>query len=109
MNELEQQLKTQRLAAPSTALDQRISDAFAAVARSRQSSRNRQIIWWWFSAFAACGATAALFLSGTLWRHPTPKQITYRIEAQGRLRLLLLEPPASANRVPRFVVTTHAP
>lgn len=108
MNELEENLQAMRLSAPSADLDRRIDDAFTAVARNRHLSR-KKMIWLWLPALGACGVAAALFLVWTQSSRPSSKQITYRIEAQGRMRLLLLNPPSSANPAPRFVITTHTP
>jgi hypothetical protein len=108
MNELERNLANLRLAAPSAALDRRMSDTFSVAARTVSLSR-RTSFWWWLAALAASGAVGALLLVSPWPLHPRPEQIVYRIEAKGPMRLLLLEPPASANRLPRLVVNGSTP
>lgn len=108
MNEPEPILANQRLAAPSPALDRRMDDAFSAAARTLTSPR-RMSLGWWLGALAATGAAVALLLVSLRPLHSRPEQIVYRIEAKGPMRQLLLEPPASANRLPRLVVNGSTP
>jgi hypothetical protein len=108
MSELERILANLRLAAPSAALDRRMSDMFSATTRTPPSLR-RTSLGWWLGALAATGAVVTLLLVSPWPLHPRPEQIVYRIEAKGPMRQLLLEPPASANRLPRLVVNGSTP
>jgi hypothetical protein len=108
MSELERDLANLRLAAPSAALDRRMHDTFSAATRTPSSLR-RTSPWWWLGALAATGAVVTLLLVSPWPLHPRPEQIVYRIEAKGPMRQLLLEPPASANRLPRLVVNGSTP
>ena len=108
MSELERDLANLRLAAPSAALDRRMNDTFSAVTRPSPSSR-RTSLGWWLVGVTATGAVAALLLVSPWPLHPRPEQIVYRIEAKGLMRLMLLNPPASANRQPRLVVNGSTP
>jgi ferric-dicitrate binding protein FerR (iron transport regulator) len=108
MNELEQRLRSRRLAAPSTTLDQRMDETFATAAQTRQWSR-KPMHFWWFASLSAFGATAACLLV-LLWAQPlSPVPIEYRFEARGRMRQLLLDPPKTANQRPHFEVNTSSP
>jgi len=109
MNDPEQILKTLRLAAPSSDLDGRLDEAFAAAARSRQSSRRVTRIWW-ITGLAALGSAAALFFVITGWPHrPVRAQpVVFRFEAQGQMRQLLLG-PVTASPLPHFVTHVSAP
>jgi hypothetical protein len=106
MNELEQDLRAMRLAAPSAELDRRLMDAFAAAGRTRRPAL-KATPWWWLAAVTTAGAVAALLLAWPSSAASSP--VVYRIEAQGRMRALLLEPPAGRERPPRFVLRAGAP
>ena len=108
MNELERDLKAARLAAPSSAFDHRMNELFAAAAHSRPS-RRKATLPWWLAGLTAFGAAAASLLVAPLPHPLPPAPIDYRIEAQGRMRQLLLDPPTSANQLPRFVMTGSVP
>ena len=103
MSEPEQILANLRLAAPSVDLDRRMSDTFSAVTRTPSPSR-RKSLGWLLMALTAAGAVVALLLVSPWPLHPRSEQMVYRIEAKGPMRQLLLEPPASATRLPRLVV-----
>jgi len=102
MNDLEKQLSALPLAAPSAELDRRLDDAFAAAARPATISAP----WWSLAALGLAGAAAVLAL--VLHSPPPPApQLVYRFEAQGALRALLLEPPASRASPPSIVVRVN--
>jgi len=108
MSELERNLANMRLAAPSADLDRRMSDTFSDAARTAPSSR-RTSFWWWLAAATVAGAAAALLLVSPWSLHPRAEQMVYRIEAKGPMRQLLLDPPASAHRLPLLVVNGSTP
>jgi hypothetical protein len=108
MSEFERDLANLRLAAPSAALDRRMHDTFSAATRTSSSPR-RTSLGWQFVGLVAIGAAVALLLVSPWPLHPRPEQIVYRIEAKGPMRQLLLEPPASASRLPRLVVNGSTP
>jgi hypothetical protein len=108
MNELERDLKAARLAAPSSAFDHRMNELFAAAAHSRPS-RRKATLPWWLAGLTAFGAAAASLLVAPLPHPLPPAPIDYRIEAQGRMRQLLLDPPTNANQLPRFVMSDSVP
>jgi hypothetical protein len=106
MNELEQKLRSLRLAAPSMDLDRRMGDTFAAAARTRTPAP-RATLWWWLAAAGVASALTAMFLLSRRLPPPPAQQTVYRIEAEGRLRELLLTPPASRASPPPMVVRTN--
>lgn len=108
MNELEQNLKNMRLAGPSADLDRRIDETLGAVARTPRPARIPGR-WWRIPALAASGAAALFLLVVLAAHHRQPETIVYRIEARGRLRQLLLEPPATADSQPRFTINGSPP
>jgi len=64
--------------------------------------------WWSLAALGLAGAAAVLAL--VLHSPPSPPpapQLVYRFEAQGALRALLLEPPASRAAPPSIVVRVN--
>ncbi len=108
MNDLEQRLQSMRLAAPSADLDRRLDDAFRAAGRAGQRSR-KPVFWWSFAAATAAVATAAAVL--LMWPRrpePVPRQVVYRVEAQGRLRQLLLDPAGRRDERPNWVAQVVA-
>lgn len=109
MDELEQRLKPARLAAPPAELDRRIDAAFAAARRRRRAAR-QGAFWWWTAALATAGGMTALLAVSTRRTFPTvPEVAVYQIEAQGRLREMLLNPTAPRDVLPRFVVHESTP
>ncbi len=106
MNDLEQELSALPLAAPSADLDRRLRDAFAVAARTPKPARTATL-WWWLATATVAGAATAMLLLSLRPPPPSAPQIVYRIEAQGRMRQLLLAPPASRARSPRLVVRTN--
>jgi hypothetical protein len=104
---MEEKLKAMSLVAPSGALDRRVNKAFATAAVTRARDRTT-ILSWVFAVVIASGAAAALLFVSNGSPRPLPKQLTYRIEPQGRLRQLLFEPPARTRRLPAFVVSTSS-
>lgn len=103
MNELEQRLKSMRLAAPSAELDRRMDDAFLAAGRTRKKPR-KTVFWWWLAALTAIGSVTALLLVSPDRSPLAPKSVVYRIEAQGCMRQMLLDPAENQSRLPPFVV-----
>lgn len=104
MKEFEQKLCSLRLAEPSSKLDRRIEESFSAAERKAQA-RVRKAAWWWLlgPAIAAGGVITVLALSP----RPAPVRagiVVYRVEAQGRLREMLLQPAASSRAPSAFSV-----
>ncbi|MFI5336139.1 MAG: hypothetical protein ACHQ5A_05120 [Opitutales bacterium] len=108
MNEFEQNLRKLPLTAPSANLDRRMQDTLATVAPTRPALR-RVRLGWWFAALTATGAGAVWLLVSPPPPAPTPAPVEYRFEASGRLCRLLLDPPASAQRPPRFFNNSLTP
>ena len=108
MNELERSLQSAPLAAPSASLDRRMGDLFAA---AHTPSRSRTAFpWAWLAGTAAFAAMLVLLLAlpqGSL--PPAPKTVAYQVEAQGRMRQLLLEPPAGPDSLPHFLLSSPTP
>ena len=108
MSEFERDWKSVRLAAPSTALDQRMNQVFAMAGPTKRWSRKPRLAWW-LAGLSAFGAIAACLLV-LPWSQPlSPVPIEYRFEARGRMRQLLLDPPTTANQLPHFEVSTGSP
>lgn len=103
MDDLEQRLQSARLAAPSAELDRRLDQAFRAARRPRRRSRPGWF-WWSLAGVTAAGAMAALLFASIGRPPPAPRQVVYRIEARGALRQMLLDPAASREGRPHFVV-----
>ena len=108
MNDLEQNLSNMRLSGPSADLDRRMSETLRAVAPTPRSSHGLGP-WWRLLAFAAAPAAAVFLLVYLAPRQHQPESIVYRIEARGRLRQLLLEPPSTADSQPRFTIIGSTP
>jgi len=109
MNELEQRLKTARLLEPSGNLDRRIDEAFDA---ARKGARGPRLApWLWGAGAAAAAAAAGLVLFAGHWsrRVPPPagRAIVYQVEAQGRLRDLLVTPAGTRGGPPPFAIRFH--
>lgn len=100
MTDLEQRLQALRPAAPSAALDRRLDQAFAA-ARRRAGDPRRAAYWWWLALSSAAAAAVALLFVAPRRPAPPPVEIVYHVEAQGRLRDMLLTPgPGRAAPAP---------
>lgn len=105
MNDFEQQLRSVPLAAPSPELDRRLEQAFARAAdRSRVEVTRRPR---WF-ALSAAGIVASV-VAVQLFRFPQPlirpgagAPVVHWVEADLRLRELLLEMPAKSPPLPRL-------
>ena len=108
MDELEQRLRSMRLAAPSADLDRHMDDVFLTARRIRNGSR-KAVFCWWLAAVTAAGGTAALFLMAPRRSPPAPHAIVYQVEAQGRMRQMLLNPAASRDEPPRFIIHVSTP
>ena len=108
MNELEQRLRSARLAAPSADLDRHLDEVFLAARRKAQGAR--PAAWyWWLTAAAAVGGMAALFLLASHRFPPAPDAVVYRFEAQGRMVQMLLNPTARRAEPPSFVIRAGPP
>lgn len=109
MDELEQRLQSQRLAQPSADLDLRMREAFDAAHTAfaqKQSSR----FWLWLTPAAATCSLAALTLVLLPRGQPDALPLVHRIEAEGRLREMLLNSVADHEAAPpSFVVHIDAP
>ncbi|HWA86581.1 MAG TPA: hypothetical protein VG710_10190 [Opitutus sp.] len=108
MNELEQRLKNARLAPPSAALERRIEDAFANARRRRRAAR-QGALWWWTAALATAGGMAALLVVSARRSFPAPVAAVYQIEAEGRLREMLLNPPPPEAGLPSALRVSRTP
>lgn len=103
MDDLEQKLRSARLAAPSANLDRRLDDAFRAARRPRARS-HRAWFWWSLGGVTTAAAMTTLLFMSIHRPRPAPRQVVYRIEARGALRQMLLGPAASRAGRPHFVV-----
>ncbi|HVU17853.1 MAG TPA: hypothetical protein VHD32_13080 [Candidatus Didemnitutus sp.] len=114
MNDPEDILRGAPLAAPSSALEQRIQSAFAEAAQARRKA-SPPPIWRWVGGCAAAGIAAAVVLvvTRTGTSRPSgdtkPASIQCEIGAPEPLRALLLESPAHERTPPRFFVTVSTP
>jgi hypothetical protein len=108
MNNLETRLRNMRLAAPSSELDRRITDALADGDHVEESPRPSSK-WWVLWVLTASGAAAGLILISPWATHRSPAQNVYRIEAKGRLRQMLLVPPSGTAGLPQLSVNPGAP
>jgi hypothetical protein len=109
MDELEHRLQSQRLAAPSADLDRRIGEAFA-IAHAVAEERRRPPLWWWLVPTAVAVSSAAMLLVALPRVRPPVATTVHRIEAEGRLREMLLNSVADSHSAPpAFVVRIDAP
>jgi hypothetical protein len=108
MDEIEQRLKSSRLAAPSPQLDDRMNAAFLAAGNIDTKSRSPGVVWW-LATVAVAGAIAALFFVSPHRLATEPKTIVYEAEAQGRMRQMLLGPAAAQTVSPAFVFRVNTP
>ncbi len=108
MNELEQRLKSARLAAPSAELDRHLEAAFLAARRKATGSRPA-VLTWWLTAVTAAAGLAALLLLGSHRSPPAPDAVVYRFEAQGRMLPMLLNPAARRDEPSRAVIRASPP
>lgn len=108
MDELEQKLKHTRLAVPSVELDRRIDDA-VAVARRRRNASRKAAFWWWTAALASAGTMTALLVISMRRSFPAPEVALYRIEAQGRMREMLLNSTMTRDAAPQFAFRVNTP
>jgi|ERR1017187_1091700 hypothetical protein len=108
MNDIEQHLKKMRLASPSTESDRRMSETLAVAAQTPRSSLSVSR-WWWLAALTAAGSVAVVLLVFTKAQQKQFGAVVYRIEATGRLRLLLVETPSNKFGMPPLTVSpgTH--
>ena len=108
MNDLEQKLRNMNLASPSADLDRRMSETLESVGAAPEppfglGQRCR------FLVLAASGVAAMFILVQFVARHRQQQPTVYRIEATGRLRQLLLEPPSSGDSHAPFTVSGSTP
>jgi hypothetical protein len=108
MNDLEQMLRDMNLTRPSADLDRRISETLESAREApeptfRAGQRLR------FLALAASGVAVIFLLAQFVARHHQQQPTVYRIEATGRLRQLLLEPPSTGDSHTPFNVSGSAP
>lgn len=108
MDQFEQTLKDARLSEPSSDLDRRINNAFAA-ARGRRSKPRGTRLWWWMAALLTAGSGAILIFVSAHRSLPASEVIVYEIEAQGRLREMLLNPRTTDGAAPQFVYRSKTP
>lgn len=109
MDELEQRLQSMRRARPSAHLDCRMQEAFD-VAHSIAARKRSSRFWWWLMPAAAACSMAAITLVLFPRRQPEPAPVVHRIEAEGRLRDMLLNSVAERDATPpRFVVRIDTP
>jgi hypothetical protein len=101
MDELEQRLKSMPLATPSVELDRRLDEMFLLARRRRE--RSRKMVFYW-GLVAAVGGAALVFLMPLRRAPAAPHPVVYRIEAQGRMRQMLLNSAADRDEPPRFVL-----
>lgn len=106
MNDLEEQLRSPRLAPPSSGLDRRMNDAFAGPADPVPLRKRRE---WWLVLLPLGAAATIVFVStrslpGPNSASPTPVLI-YEIKPEGLMRDLLLTPPARLRSPPKLTVS----
>lgn len=107
MDEIEQKLKNARLAVPSAGLDRRVAESVAAARRRQQAAPGG--FWWWAVAVTAIGGMAVMFTVSAPRSRPAPTVVVYQIEAQGRLREMLLNPAATGEAAPPFIFHVDTP
>ncbi len=98
-DDLEENLRAMRLAAPSVDLDRRMAALFASAPRAGRG--------WWLAALATAGvAAAALVLLSPPPPVPAPaRPVGYQVEAPSPLREWLLTPPPESQPPPTMIVT----
>ena len=99
MDDLEQRLESLRLASPSASLDRRIEETFAAARRNATVERAPGLLWWLTRVVAGAGV-AVLILVAILRPVPPAAPVVYRVEAEGRLRDMLLNTVVEHDRPP---------
>jgi hypothetical protein len=108
MSDLEQLLKAARMSAPSSALDRRIEEMFAAAEERLKPSRTARC-GWWLAILAPLGAATALLLVSSRSQSEPLQPVTYQFIAQGPMLQFLIEPPISATPLPHFVTRAQPP
>ena len=108
MDDIEQRLKSARLAAPSRELDRRIDEIFS-VAGKRPQRRRQPVLWWWLAAISTVCATCVVFFISSRQPLAPPEPLIYRVEASGRMRDMLLNPTARQTALPHFTVRVDVP
>ena len=107
MDELEQRLKAMRLAAPPAEMDRHVDGIFSS-ARTRKQPR-QAAFYWWLAATASVGGVAVLLLVAPRPSPPVPDAMVYHVEAQGRMREMLLNPSKNRDELPPFIVRITTP
>lgn len=107
MDELEQQLSSRRLAAPSAELDRRLERTFAAARGTASQPRPAPV--WWLAYATVFASLAVLVVVGLRRPIAAPPPVVYRFEATGRMCELLLNPPANRAAWPHFVIHERTP
>jgi hypothetical protein len=103
MDELEQKLKSARLAPPSEELERRMDEVFSIAHRSPVESRQR-LYWWYLSAVIAGTGMAAVLIVTPRRLFPVPEETLYHIEAQGQMREMLLNSTAHQYTPTPFII-----
>ncbi|HVZ63604.1 MAG TPA: hypothetical protein VG936_03375 [Lacunisphaera sp.] len=101
MDDLEQHLQRARLAEPSADLDRRIEAAFSA-RRNPPAVAVVSMRHWWLGAIAAGLSLAAGLVVSIRREPPRPETVVYQIEAEGRLRDMLLNVAPEPEGLPNF-------
>jgi hypothetical protein len=104
MNDLENDLRSLRLAQPSRQLDGRIETLLTRGSRVPDVTRRSRL--WWLALPAAGTMAASLFL---LFRHepatPSVQPAVCEIEARGLMREWLVTPPSGSRPPPKMIVS----
>lgn len=110
MDDLEQRLQRARRAEPSADLDRRIEAVFRSVRPNAPAVAVLSARYWWLGAVAAGLSLAAGLLVSTRREPPAaaPVPVVYHIEAEGRLRDLLVN-AADVDVLPRYAAPVPAP
>lgn len=104
MDDLEQRLQAAPLAEPSAELDRRIDAALRAARETGPSGVVSAGPKWWLGAVAAGLSLAAGLLVSIHRAPPRPAPVVYHIEAEGRLRDMLLNPASAREALPQFSI-----